>query len=924
MRKHRPTMISLTPMNLPSPTTPRRLTSSDSRPLPLRIPGSSVKVRSLITYFNQKIHEKAAPVTSTPHHHHDWKAIPSGGVRSLVLNFSRVGIALPGSNSRISIVSPVTIDGGYSRAGRMAAMTGVDSNGAVFGGKGEGEKGRRVSVRSASLQVDDIPSYAMISSSGSTGDGDGSTSDDIRVSDYRKLDALQTMKGWKEGKKSRRGRSGSIGGQSTVAKKSMRRKKGSVKSPEYESANNRPVKDTTTSVRGRLLGRSEEPDDRLLRGLQGLAQRESLRSSSLEVDPTDTDSPSSLSALAAQAAAAAAENEADAEIKSPETGDIVSDSVSKRSFSGSIGSTFRSIRDSFRKKASPQKMSPATAAMTGGVSEPVGRTSEPAGNMSGLTVDKAVSSSTMGGDVAGTGATYLIARESFLQSRRSSSARSVASRVRYEIRKLEKLETLHSETEGGNSSGREVLTGTVLDKVLDVKKALEAASSQAQIGERDRGRLPRPSPRNEPIVGPVARSRRLSASYRAGSSRPRAGRKPVAGTSPRSPPTGSPLRSPVLTASPIQLLRVFKAGGETPVVAAAMGGKLIESAARAEKREALNAADRGDDDISSSRDVPSNRSRSGDFAGARRERSRSPTPPLGAVEANPVFGTVLSSPGNVTESPESITPQDRPQVPVRSPSLMREMAFPSLSVRGEVAPSEEPAGKLSTSERRKSTASREITREVPKRKIVQDGQWIMDQKTLGEGGRIVTNLGIKKIRTELDQHSYDDQTSSSKSGVLQLASKANSTGANSYNMLPPPELPLGSSFADKYVVVDAEDEDEENGQYQDYIIEPEQARPSSFPSSRLVRKKYAVNTTTLPMQRKAPDRLSGGMYYPPFQEWSKDYEPQPIIEGVLSGNNGRLDGSAGGGGGSGGWRSLKNDNEQFRRGRKRERVNWAV
>ncbi|KAG0643898.1 hypothetical protein HOY80DRAFT_943426 [Tuber brumale] len=701
MLKNRPAMI---PPTLSNPPTPQNLTS-DSRPLPLRIPDNSVKVHSLVAYFDRKIHKEVTPVTSSPHNCPDWRAIPRDKVKSLVLKFSCLGIATPVSNSRISTVSLVTGDGGYSQVGEAA----VDNGGVVSGGKGEG--GDRAPLRSASLLVGDTPSCA-ISSSGSVRDTDGSTSEDLRAGTYRKWEKLRSVKGGKNSKRGRRrGKSGSIDGQSVVARKSMRRK-ASVKSPERETVN-RSIKDI--SLRGGPPGRPEQPGDRLLGGLEGLAQRESLWSSPLGFDPTGTDPPASPSVLDSEAAAV--QKEADAQIKSHEIGNTVSDPVSKCPILGAVGRTFRSMRDSFRKKAPPRQMPPATTTTTEGMSELVGRASEQAGYTSRLTVDKAISSFALGDDTACT-AKYLTAHESFLQSRRSSNAGSSTSGMGYEAKELDKPGALRSETEDGNSS-REGLVGTASDKVLDVDKALDAA----QIGGSDRRRSP----------------------------------------------TGSPLRSP------------------------------------------------------------------------------------------------------------------------------------SLIVRGGV-PLEEPAGKP-TSERRKPNAGKEIVREVPKRNIVQDGQLIIDQKMLGEGG--VANRGIKKMKDELDNHSYHGQTSFSKSNVPRLAPKANSTGTNSYNILPPPQSPLGSGG--KYVV--NFEEETENDQYQDYMGEPEQAHLLPPPLQ-----KCAVNsglqTTDGPSE----------MYYPPSQERSGGYDPQPIIEEVLSGNNEGLDGSGGGGGG---WRSLRYNNEQFRRGR-RERVIWTV
>ncbi|KAG0134487.1 hypothetical protein HOY82DRAFT_537382 [Tuber indicum] len=699
-------MIPPTPGN---PPTPQNLTS-DSRPLPLRIPDSSVKVRSLVAYFNRKVHKEAIPVTSAPHHHPDLKAIPSNKVKSLVLKFSRLGITTPVSNNRVSIASPVPANGGYSRVGEVAAVSG---GGVVSGSKGEG--GGWAPLRSASLPVGDVLSCA-ISSSGSVRDTDGSTSEDLRTSNYRKWDELRNVKGGIGRKNSKCGRggekSGLIDGQSAVAGKPMRRK-ASVKSPECETIN-RPIQDI--SIQGGTPGRPEQLDDRLFRGLGGFAQRERLWSSPLGFDPTGTDSPAPPSVLGSETAAV--QKESDADIKSHETGNAVSDPVSKCPILGAVGRTFRSIRGSFRKKAPPQKMPPATATATEGMSELVGRASEQAGYTSGFSVDKAVSNSAIGHDTACT-AKCLTVREPFLQSRRSSSAGSSTSRAGREAKELDKDETLRSETEDGNNS-REGLIGTASDKVLDVDKASDAA----QIGGSDRRRSP----------------------------------------------TGSPLRD------------------------------------------------------------------------------LSPT------------------------------------------------------IRGGI-PSEEPAGR-STSERRKPNTSKEIVREVPKRNIVHDGQWMIDQKMLGEGG--VANRDTKKIQDELDNHSYHGRTSSSKSDVPRLAPKANSTGTNSYNMLPPPQSPLGSGG--KYAV-DFEEEEAENDQYQDCVGEPEQDRLPPPPLQ-----KCAANSGL--QKPKGPS----GMYYPPSQERSECYDPQPIIEGFLSGNNEGLGGSGGGGGG---WRLLRNNNEQFRRGR-RERVKWTV
>ncbi|PWW77093.1 hypothetical protein C7212DRAFT_316900, partial [Tuber magnatum] len=77
--------------------TPKRPLNSQnltpgSRPMPPRIPGSYMKVTPLVAYFNRKLRERAAPVTSASRHH-DWRLakIPRDRVRSLVLKFSLMG-----------------------------------------------------------------------------------------------------------------------------------------------------------------------------------------------------------------------------------------------------------------------------------------------------------------------------------------------------------------------------------------------------------------------------------------------------------------------------------------------------------------------------------------------------------------------------------------------------------------------------------------------------------------------------------------------------------------------------------------------------------------------------------------------------------------------------------------------------------------
>jgi len=117
---------------------------------------SGVKVRSLVAYFNQKTHEQVTPKTSAPRHH-DWKAILGEKVWSLVLNFSRVGISPPESNSRISIASPVTGDGVYFRVGRM-----VGNDCALSGSKGVGKGG--APMESTLLRVSDALLYVVSSS----------------------------------------------------------------------------------------------------------------------------------------------------------------------------------------------------------------------------------------------------------------------------------------------------------------------------------------------------------------------------------------------------------------------------------------------------------------------------------------------------------------------------------------------------------------------------------------------------------------------------------------------------------------------------------------------------------------------------------------------------------------------------------------
>ena len=218
-------MVSLTMSSKNSSTSQNSI--SDPPPLPLLMPGSSgSKVRSLVAYFNQKINEKATPLASTPLHH-DWKAIPREKVKSIMLNFSRVGIALPGSNSRIGIVSPVTVYGGYCQKTAW-----VDNNDALSGSKGEGEGGP--SVVSKWLRVGDAPPYVVSSSESIRGD-DRNALEDLRVGENWKLYELWTMKKWNKGKSAGLGRggyregSGSINGQVAVTRDDIQTMKESNK-----------------------------------------------------------------------------------------------------------------------------------------------------------------------------------------------------------------------------------------------------------------------------------------------------------------------------------------------------------------------------------------------------------------------------------------------------------------------------------------------------------------------------------------------------------------------------------------------------------------------------------------------------------------------------------------------------------------------
>ncbi|PUU79798.1 hypothetical protein B9Z19DRAFT_791696 [Tuber borchii] len=183
-----PTMLSKNSLTLQNLT-------SDSQSLPLCIPSSGVNVRSLVAYFNQKSneqatfktrggkvhllvayfnqksHEQAIPQTSAPHHH-NWKTITGEKVKSLVLNFSRMGMSPPGSNSRVSSASLVTVDEVYSQVGKMV----VENDCASFESKGAGRGG--APMKCTLPRVNDTLPY-VVSSPKPIGSVDESAKEDL-------------------------------------------------------------------------------------------------------------------------------------------------------------------------------------------------------------------------------------------------------------------------------------------------------------------------------------------------------------------------------------------------------------------------------------------------------------------------------------------------------------------------------------------------------------------------------------------------------------------------------------------------------------------------------------------------------------------------------------------------------------------------
>lgn len=810
------------------PPAPRNAVLSDSRPRPLQIPGSNLKVRSLIDYFNQKIHEKTAPVTSKPYS--DRKYIPSNRVRSLVQNYSRVALA----SSISSLNSPVTISGGYARSGRS-----IFSDAAALRGKRRQEASSQASgqapERPATVQLEDVSSYAISSPDSLRGAEDTSASAvELRESIYRRRNEPRSLN-------SRKGNNWL--------------KRGKLLTPMV-SATGEPASVTRGPTRGEAVGRNQASKQGPGRRLGGSlpkrfdSQRETLRSSSLEVDPStgtrDTDEESAM--IRAAVVGKHLEREIDAGIKGIGLEDSSPETMSKISFSESFGSTFRSVRDSFRKKPPPE--TPRAVAPTGELPElriqdlgsdaPEPVTVRP--DTSGA-LDSSIS------DLSNQA--YLTARESFFKS--GGPAGSIGSKVRSEIRRLEKLDTVQSETEH-ESMSREVPRGIIHGQEGGTESGLVEALLEGDTGRpRDQW-----SERNGPTVDRV---RRRSGTYKAASGRGRAGRKPVAGVFPRSR-TESPARSPLVPVMSVLPLRVVKAKGEIPVQindreqAGLMG---FRSPMRVDPSEVVHG------------------SRS--TVKARTVVSNTTLPATGEVQ--PAFGTPFSTPKTLTESPKAIT--------VRSPSLMREMAFPPLTLRGEISGG--APGRRSNSSRRQDSGGEPGT-SVPKRKIVNDEDWKIEFRKSRRG---ITNKGVGRIQMEVD-HSYDGLTSPSRSIIPPLAPKTNSNGTNSYNIPPPP---LTLELVEKYGAVV-----EENEQYQDYIIEPEQYRRSRPPL------KYATSPAIRSRER-VPET-----HYPPFQQWSKGYDPQPIIAGVLDVNSEGFDGAAG-------RRSLR-DYEQPRRGRRRERVNWQL
>lgn len=720
---------------------------SDSRPRPIQVPGRSTKVRSLIDFYNQKALQKAIVVTSRPHS--DLNRIPSDKVRSLVQNFSRTASIASGSGP--------SSRGGMPRDGANSPV--VLRNG----------KGLPIALRNGTTSpISRRNNFELATGVGEIGGAPGYHPREINT-------GLRTVKNWKSGRYQRPEEQIKLSEvEDYVARKSIRKKKTSTRAS---------VKNTVDSE-GLLPPKKIQP---LTAPVLKALESEITRSSSLEMEisasPGDavSDGESAFSQTSESSSRKfrerrEAKSATDTEVKTSNTEleteatsniglEVASQqapsTVSKRS--GSWKGALRTMRDTFRKRPSTAESSLSTK-----VSDELAPAYNP----------KAIKSLTNNLTPDSPATSYLTAPDYLPDSLRAPTQTTI-SNVQAQVQRLQMLETVVSEPENENILPNDKATPKNPSKI-DANQVLQEVSGPSLS-------LSHPVEDPNTISGmgemnswnsTIARQKKRARAHKTFSKHKRGDRMPVAGVfRPMSPVQRreSPLK-------PISPLRIIKE--KTKPIAQEIG-ETITTINPINSGPGILLTRASMDTLTSFKE-PSLPGSLGSSIEAQNEEAQ--------------FGASLDAVELMFESLSDLDtpPPSRPPQEVRSPTVMREMAFPSLRIR-------EPVGDASAKKKKdsfdmpvimKSAPKNQAALErkpVPKKMIFGDADWRIDQRMSGNNNADEINRKLRELQ-ESSLSSYDGQTTNS----MSVKQESDFAILPKQNYIPPvPEIgDSGEEFSD--------------------------------------------------------------------------------------------------------------------------------
>lgn len=687
---------------------------SDSRPRPIQVPGRSTRVRSLIDFYNQKALQRSSVVTSRPYN--DRNRIPSDKVRSLVQNFSRAASAVSGSG-------PSSRDG--------VPRDGANSPVVLRHDKGSLATFRNGTASPIALRGNiELVTFERER---------GGASQPREFHPWRTNTGLRTVRNWKSNRFQRSEEPIMTSeAEEYVARKSTRRKRTTRRAPIN------PEEREETLLPPKQIQPLTAP---VLRALESEITRSSSLGVEISASPGDvvSDGESASSQTSESSSKKFREREkakkgTDIEVNTnTELGTRATDSVGLEAASQQALSTtskrssswkgaFKTMRDTFRKRPSTAESS---LSKLSDESAPASKPRAIKSLIDNLTPDSPAT-------------TYLTAPDYMPDSLRAFS-RSPTSNVQTRIQRLQMLETVASESENENILPNDIGEQRKLGKI-DVDKVLQEVSD-----------LPFSQPLEDPntISGmgelaswdsTIARQKKRARAHKTFSKQRRGDRLPVAGLfRPISPiqRRESPLK-------PVSPLRVIKEKTKTTPREIS---ETITITSPIESKPSVLLTRASMDTLTSFKEpsLPGS-------AGSSIEVQNEETQVGASLDAVEVMFESLS---DLTTPPPS-----RPLQEVRSPTVMREMAFPPLRLRESAGDASiEKKDFFDTSIVVKPVPRSQAAPErnpVPKKRIFGDADWRTDQRMNGTNNADEANRNLQESQ-ESSPSSYDGQTTISMS-----------------------------------------------------------------------------------------------------------------------------------------------------------------